>query len=279
MKTDIVNHIVMHQQDVAKQEHLAKYIEMASGSSVTIHAKDMFDRAIAATFELVIDEQLDPWDIDLVSFSRLYLTKIKKEEVIDLITVGRIILMAWKVLRLQSDYIVTIHEQKEPEPEPIWDDIPNWYMEDDEYLYTRTVIEQGPPIEKKIRRQGERKVTLIELINAFEGVRDDMMQRGKLKKRRAKERERFAAQAERDIGDNAHQEDIEEEIRLVLGKLSKLNGQAIPLHELCNQGNKQEMVMTLSSLLFLAREHHISIWQKNFPYGTIYVKNRYHDGK
>ena len=275
MKPDIVSHIVMHQQDVAKQEHFAKYIEMASGSSVTIYAKDMFDRAIAATFELVIDEQLDPWDIDLVSFSRLYLKKIKKEEVIDLITAGRIILMAWKVLRLQSDYIVATQEQKESEPEPIWDDIPNWYMEDDEYFYTRAVIEQGPPIEKKIRRQGERKVTLIELINAFEGVRDDMTQRGNLKKQRAKERERFAAQAERDIGDNAHQEDIEEEIHLVLGKLSKLNGQAIPLDELCNQGNKQEMVMTLSSLLFLAREHHISIWQKNFPYGTIYVKNRH----
>jgi segregation and condensation protein A len=94
----------------------------------------MFDRAIAATFELVIDEQLDPWDIDLVSFARLYLKKIKKEGVIDLITAGRIILMAWKVLRLQSDYIVTILDQKEPEPEPLWDDIPDWYMEDDGYV-------------------------------------------------------------------------------------------------------------------------------------------------
>jgi chromatin segregation and condensation protein Rec8/ScpA/Scc1 (kleisin family) len=119
----------------------------------------------------------------------------------------------------------------------------------------------------------------VELINAFEGVREDMHQRETRKKQRVRDRERFAAQAERDIGDNAHQEDIEEEIRGIITKLSKLNGRSIPLTELCNQENKEEMVMTLSSLLFLAREHRISIWQKNFPYGTIYVKNRYHDGK
>ncbi|MDD5777991.1 MAG: segregation/condensation protein A [Candidatus Thermoplasmatota archaeon] len=278
MKQDIINHILMHRDDVVKREHIQKYIEMADGSSATLYARDMFDRAIAATFELVMDEQLDPWDIDLVSFSRQYLKKIRQTGAIDLITAGRIVLMAWKVLRLQSDHMVTVLERKEQEPQPLWDEIPDWYMEDDEYLFTRTVIEQGPPIEEKVRRQGERKVTLVELINAFEEVRDDLEQREKRQRRRTREQERLAAQAERDVGDNAHQEDVEEEIRQVLAKLSKLNGRAIPLQELCSQRDRQEMVMVLSSLLFLAREHKIVLWQDNVPYGTIYVKNRHHDG-
>ena len=40
--------------------------------------------------------------------------------------------------------------------------------------------------------------------------------------------------------------------------------------------DKEEMVMTLSSLLFLARENRITLWQENFPYGTIYIKNVHH---
>jgi len=125
-------------------------------------------------------------------------------------------------------------------------------MEDDGYFYTRSVIENGPPLEEKVRRKGERKVTLIELINAFEEVRNEI---------------------------NAHQENIEEEIKIILGRLSKLNGRAMPITEICDVRNKEELVMTISSLLFLAREDKITMWQEDFPYGMIYIKKVHHHAK
>ncbi len=274
MKEEIISHILLKKDDVSRKESIDKYIEMA-GSAGSPYVKDPFDRAIALTFELVMEEQLDPWDIDLASFSKMYLDRVRHSGMIDLITAGRIILMAWKVLKLQSDRMVTLIEEKE-ESEEEWGEVPDWYMEDDSYSYTRAVIEKGPPLEEKIRRKGERKVTLVELINAFEEARSEVEINEKRRKQRDENRERFAERAGREAGENAHQENIEEEINIILGRLSKLNGRAMPLSEICDEKNREEVVMTISSLLFLARENRIMIWQENFPYGTIYIKNVHH---
>lgn len=276
MKDNIVDHLLLQREDVAKKESLQKYIEMADGAA-TMYVENPFDRAIAATFELVIDEQFDPWEIDLVSFSRLYLEKVQETQIVDLMTAGRIILMAWKVLRLQSDCMVQRLEEAEQEEPEQWDDIPDWYMEDDGYTYTRAVIENEAPIEEKVRRDGKRKVTLVELINAFEEARDEVTERQERQEQRAEQRERQARQDEEDVGDNAHQEDIEQEISIVLSRLSQLNGRAIAIGELCDTSDKEDLVMTMSSLLFLAREERIQLWQEDFPYGTIYIKNAHHE--
>ncbi|MEA2055029.1 MAG: segregation/condensation protein A [Candidatus Thermoplasmatota archaeon] len=277
MKEEIINHILMQREDATKKESIEKYIEMA-GDGNSSYIKDSFDRAIAVTFELVIDEQLDPWDIDLVSFSKMYLKRVKNSGIIDLMTAGRIILMAWKVLKLQSGHIVSMLQEKE-EKESEWDEIPDWYMEDESYFYTRAVIEKGAPLQEKIRRKGERKVTLIELVNAFEEVRDEIEIKEKRRKHRKEEQKIFSERAEKEVEGNAHKEDIEEEISIILGKLSKLNGRAISIGEICNKNSKEELVMTISSLLFLAKERKIVIWQKDFPYGTIYIKNIHHEKK
>lgn len=273
MKEEIISHILMQKEDAARKDKIEEYIEMAGNSSM--YLKDPFDRAIALTFDLVMEEQLDPWDIDLVSFSRLYLKRVKNSGLIDLITAGRIILMAWKVLKLQSDRVVSSLEEKEEE-EDEWGEIPDWYMEDDGYFYTRSVIENGPPIEEKIRRKGERKVTLIELINAFEEVRNEIKIKEKRRKSRLEQQEKFMENAGKAAGENAHQENIEEEIKLILGRLSKLNGRAMPITEICDMHNKEELVMTISSLLFLTREEKIIMWQEDFPYGMIYIKKVHH---
>jgi len=276
MKANIVDHLLLQREDVAKKESLQKYIELADGKA-TMYVDDPFDKAIAATFELVIDEQFDPWEIDLVSFSQLYLQKVQETQLIDLMTAGRIILMAWKVLKLQSDYMVQRLEETEEEEPDEWDDIPDWYMEDDGYAYTRAIIEHEAPLEEKVRRDGKRKVTLVELINAFEEARDDVVERQQRQEQRAVQRQRQVAQDEEDIDGNAHQEDIEQEINIVLCRLSQLNGRAIAIGELCDERDKEDLVMTMSSLLFLAREDRIQLWQENFPYGTIYIKNAHHE--
>ena len=73
-----------------------------------------------------------------------------------------------------------------------------------------------------------------------------------------------------DVTNIAHKEDIEKDMKKVMERLSKLNGRAIPLRKLYT--NKEEMLSVFLPLLFLAKEGKIFMWQKDFPYGEIYIK-------
>jgi len=272
MKEEVIHYLLLQKDE---KGNIKKYIEMAESYERSTCIKDDFDRAIATIFELVIDEELNPWEIDLVSFSKMYLKRVKKSKTIDLLTAGRIIVMAWKVLRLQSDYLIVSLEEKQEED--MWEDIPEWYGDDSSYIYTKAVIENDIPLEEKVRRKGERKVTLLELINAFEEVKEEMKTRERLREIREKERTEGMKKARKDIGEHAHQENIEMEIKLIMEKISKLNGRAIPFGELCNKMDKKEMVMAISSILFLANERKIKVWQDDFPFGEIYIKSLYHE--
>lgn len=257
MREEIINHIINGREKLYMEGNIQKYIDMVQNK---IFMKNPFDRAISAIFELVIEKEIDPCHIDLISFSKLYIEKLR-EEGIDLFVSGKILLMAWKILRMQSEEIIRNMEKKEEEYEY---EIPEWYGEDDIFYYTQKVMQDELPIERKIRRVPQRKVTLIELINAFEEAREQIKRRRE--RRRSKEKEWNNVNA----SDTLHKEDIEEDMKIVMEKLSKLNGRAIPLRKLYN--NKDEMLSMLLPLLFLAKEGRIVIWQNSFPYGEIYIK-------
>jgi len=258
MKEEIIQHIVTGRDLLHHEENLQQYIDIIQNK---IFIKNPFDRAIAVIFELVMEREVDPCRIDLVSFSKLYMEKVKKEG-IDLFIAGKIVLMAWKILRLQSEEIIRNMERKDEE---VYDyEIPDWYGEDEIFYYTQKVIQNEIPLEKKIRRVPQRKVTLIELINAFEEAKEEVEK--KARKRRSKKKEWSNVHAQ----DTMHKEDIEMDMHIVMEKLSSLNGQAIPLKELYS--TKDEMLTMLLPLLFLAKEERIFIWQEDFPYGEIYIK-------
>src|SRR5437870_3599294 len=103
----VVRHLLWHKamtQDADDGSRVNAYIEMVQRSEDGEHVaiKDGFHRDLAIAFELVIGHHLDPWDIDLSKFAQLYLKEAKSRGV-DLVTAGRILLMAWTVLKLQSD--------------------------------------------------------------------------------------------------------------------------------------------------------------------------------
>ena len=104
---DVINHLLFHKALIDEENDMSRinqYISMAnivrSGEHVT--SDDPFDRSIFLAFDLVLSQEFNPWNIDLVGFSSMYLKKAQDEK-IDLMTAGRIIYMAWKVLRMQSD--------------------------------------------------------------------------------------------------------------------------------------------------------------------------------
>ncbi len=251
MKEEIISYIIKSKDLLYREENIQKYIDIIQNK---VYIKNPFDRAIAAIFELVIEREIDPCQIDLIKFSKLYFEKIKED--INLFVAGKILFMAWKILRLQSEEILRNMERKE-EMEEI--EIPEWYGEDEAFDYTIKVMGNELPFEKKIRRMPSRKITLVELINAFEEAKEKLKKKKKVK-----------ASWTGNIVEHTHKEDIENDIKRVMEKLSKLNGEAIPLKKLYN--GKDEMLSILLPLLFLAKEGKIAIWQDNFPFGEIYVK-------
>jgi segregation and condensation protein A len=273
---DVINHLLFHKalvDDTQDNSRINNYIAMAKdGEHVSL--KDPFDRSIALAFDLVIQGQLNVWDVDLVRFSEMYL-KRAREENIDLVTAGRIILMAWTVLKHQSDDLVRKFEarQLEVEEQP-WDQIdPAWQMPGDDFDFTNRVLGMRHPIDEKIWHEGDRPVTLMELVNAFEQARDEAETRLRLNDERDKMRSFLKAEGMSRFQGRVHKEDLEEDIKLIWDRICGLNGGAIPLAQLYDKSDVWDFVTAFNSVLFLHRDRRIELWQENFPYGPVQVKN------
>lgn len=285
-EAEVVNHLLFHKSLIGEDtdaSRLNAYIAMIKASREGEHLvmNNPFDRAIAIAFELVIDEHLDPWKLDLVQFTEMYLRHVRETKEIDLITAGRLVFLAWTVLKLQSDQALLRAEasrhQPEPEPEPglDWGDIPTdpWLTDDGSYAFTNAVLQsRHAPIDEKVRHRGDRKVTLFELVEAFEEARQEAEARIILDAKRKEAKALWAQERKAGVQGAAHKEDLEAEIQEVWQRITRLNGHPIPLKDL-HDGSRDDRVKALVATLFLAREYKITIWQDDFPYGPIFVRN------
>jgi segregation and condensation protein A len=276
----IINHLLFHKALIDEENDMGRineYIDVfkKARDKQNLSVNNSFDRSIYLAFDLVLNQQLNPWNIDLVNFSSLYL-KRAREEKIDLITAGRIIYMAWKVLNMQSETLVIDMQNKQEELDHLeWDEIPNtlWQPGDDGYSYTNLVINrQLPPLQQPLRRDTKRKITLIELLDAFDIAVKDAEQYQIFDNIRAKERQALALKAKKAMKGAAHEDHLEEDIELVWKKIKQLSKNSIPLSSLCNVNDYNERIKTFLSILFLAYEKKIHISQKKFPFGEIYIK-------
>lgn len=284
----VLNHLLFHKSllgEASDPGRLNAYIEMVEARQEGAHLMiaNPFDRAIAIAFELAVEKHLDPWAIDLVQFTELYLDHVRRTGEIDLITAGRLIFLAWSVLKLQSDEALLRAEASRAPPEPEadglgWDDIAgaSWLTDDAGYAFTQAVLQRRePPIDEKVRRRGDRKVTLYELVEAFEQARAEAELRLVLDAKRREARQLWARASQEGVRGAAHKEDLEAEIREVWERIARLNGQPIPLRRL-HAPEREDLVKTLVSVLFLARADRVALWQENFPWGAIYVRNQGH---
>lgn len=278
---DVINHLIFHKSlidekdDTTRINHYINMLQKADeGEHISI--EDPFDRSIAIAFELVMKQHLNPWDIDLVNFSTMYLNRAKEEK-IDLMTAGRIIYMAWKVLKLQSDDLVISMKKQEKEYEPFdWGDIPTgmWLSKDDAYSYTNLVINMPKsPLDEPIRRDAKRKVTLIELVDAFDQARKESEEYQLLEQQRKEERERLSELARKRMKGTAVEDHIDEDVKAVWEKIKQFPKKTISIIELCDRKGRDEFIRVLMSVLFLAYDNKLLVYQKKFPFGKIYIKN------
>jgi len=181
--------------------------------------------------------------------------------------------MAWRVLNLQSRDAAESAEKLTREEEISWDDIADWdWMLDDQQNESTRMIPDEPPLVEPVRRKIERRVTLMELIEAFEKVREEVKERQFLEEIRRKEKERILKEARKRMKGAVHEETLEADINRIWNRIQQFNGRLIPVTDLCDFSDKNEKVSTIMALLHLAREGKIKLYQRNFPFGKIYAR-------
>ncbi len=246
-------------EDARKYAELGRYLEIAKSLPEADHysMKDPLERSIAMTFELVTSNNMDPRSIDIVIFSRLYMERIERENAVNFVVAGRLIFMAWNVLRLESEMMLrrlvkTRDEQAEVPPN-------FFYIFDDDPVS----FDDGFELEPAIRSNFSREVNIVDLLDAFTEAQSEIEEH--LNRASA-----IPPKTERIFNDNAHKEDPEKELNAVLERLFSLGPGSVAFSDMVT--GREESVTVFLSMLFLARLGKIRIWQEESAPWEIYME-------
>ena len=254
-------HLLFHKALVDDNEdgsRIDHYVDIL-GSDEGERMADPVDESIRKAFSLVLEHDMDPWGIDLREFVRLYSEKVRMNT-FDMIVAGKLVLMAWKILRLQSDATVANGEYHE---EPEWEETfeeDNWVEEDPLHIPDVTLTQAR-------YRFPVRHVTVMELLDAFEEAREEIA----LSAERERIRNELRAKQPRKFDNKAHDEDDERDVEMVWERIRKLGTGVLPLSELYTD-NITENITAFFSVLQLVRDGKLNIWQEELPYGEIFME-------
>ena len=99
-------HLLFHKaliDDNVASEKIDRYLNILNEAPDCERMQDPVDESIRTVFRLVLEQDFDPWSIDLREFVRTYTAKVNSNNKFDIIVAGKLVLMAWKVLRMQTD--------------------------------------------------------------------------------------------------------------------------------------------------------------------------------
>ncbi|NLI74014.1 MAG: chromosome segregation protein ScpA [Euryarchaeota archaeon] len=264
----VLEHLMFHKAIIDENDRAIKidhYLSILGEGEHHIAPNDPLDRSLETVFELVLNNDLDPWDIDLMKFSRLYTEKVREEEV-NFIIAGRLMLMAWSILRMQSESVLERSEIREEEISEPWD--PDFFDFFDEEPVVQLRMPEEVDLDEVVRRRGSCPVTLVDLLDAFEEARIEQ------EENKRREKIRAANRVKTDKFDTkAHSDDMERDVEEVWQRILKCGPGPIRLEDIWN-GGKDDIIMVFTSLLFLVRSNKISVWQDDLPFGTISLEVR-----
>ncbi len=273
---DVLNHLMFQksiiEDDAAsnREARLEGYIRMVNdmGRGTQMPSDDPFEKGVGMVFELVVEQKLNPWDINLIEFSKMYLSRVKKATELNLIVAGKLVYMAWEILKMQSEQVLVRVDR----PEQVemmfegWDaDHLDLFVDPFELGSGEALLHnEEMPINEKVRRRADRPVTLIDLLDAFEEAKKESDIRQELNK--------FMQKYKRpDFDDKAHKESLEDDIAVIWERIQKFGNGAVALSDLYS-GTKEDRVTSFISVLFLARMGKVSIWQEKIPFGEIFLE-------
>ena len=302
LRQDIINQLLEsgeESEDALKfAERIMPVVEAEESEYQSLD--DPFDRSVALVLSLVKDQELNPWDIDLSTFLKVFTKRVRSEsDKLNLPACGRLIRMAWEVLNQQA--IVLFDRVQNMDQEDDWEDEIDFGWESDyddqDYLFTTSIlegdVEQLLPslFDERIRRDEGRPVTLGELLSAFKDAAEDA------EELKIREENRIAHQAElgdylNNVGSRMHNEDLEGDIYRCWSSLRKacqksgsskvkvvqvmaeLNGILVAENGHIEQGYEEESkVASFIASLFLTHRGFALISQDEVPYGDIMLED------
>jgi len=271
----ILSHLMFHRSLIDdagddKSQKLERYVKMVEEMRQGIYpiSSDPFERSVSIAFELVMKNKMNPWEIDLIEFSKMYLQRVKKSEDINLLVAGRLILMAWSVFRLQTEDLLV----RMDEPEQNENFFEDWdtsaiqlYSGIDEPGGIVEIMQGGVELTEAARRPGsERQVSLVELLGAFEEAKREVEVRAEIAKYLEKYRPK-------EFDDQAHKDTLEQDIAETWSRIQAIGAGSIPFIDI-TRGGKEDAVAVFMSILFLASMNKIIVWQDKPPYGEVFVE-------
>lgn len=277
--SELINHLLFHKALISEDdsgERIEEYMELVrnldSGQHIAI--ADEFEKSISLVFELVMEHHFDPWNIDLIKFSKLYVKKIRKEKSVDLITAGKIVFLAWSILKLQSDEVLSKADVLEEEEFYFegWNIMPEEFYESGEDLdYTSAVISEAQmPLKERIWHKKNRPVSLMELVDAFNEAKKDVEKQKMLKERKARLKELM--KVDENFDEKVHKENLEEDIYVTWQRICIFEEDKMLLNDIID-GTRDDLIARFVSILFLAIDSKIRLTQRRFPYGEIIIRN------
>ena len=251
LRQDILDQLMSQEEEISEAERYADRIMRIAQEDSAEHQvlSDPFDRSVALVLSLVKEEGMDPWNIDLSAFLKLFTQRVRKEAAgLDLPACGRLIRMSWEVLTQQASTLFDRVIAMDMEDEEEFFDF-GWEAEydDEEFIFTSSVLEgnadQHLPalFGERMRRDEGRPSTLGELLSALKDACDE----AEILKAKEEYRKAHAEELKSmldNVGSRMHNEDMEGDIRrcwTAMRKVTKELGETkVPVEDVTNELEK-----------------------------------------
>ena len=262
---EMEQHLLFHKSminDSVSSEKIDRYLKVLGEEKDHERLQDDTDESIRTVFRLVLEGDFDPWAIDLRQFVRLYTKKVTMSK-FDIIVAGKLMLMAWKVLRLQSDETKK-ESDRNYEVEDLFEFDDSWdfdAMGDVESLSVPNIQLKG-----LYTRTPTRPVSMVELLDAFDEARQQM----EIAEERERTRKRLKEMEPKKFDNMAHREIDDSDVKLVWERIQKIGTRAFPLPDLYT-ADMDNNITVFWSALQLVRDGKLAIWQDDLPYGEIMI--------
>lgn len=260
---------------------LERYLALVENLKDGVHLviSDPFQKATALLFELVMEEEFDPWEIDLVKFTQSYLDRVREDGAVNFAIAGRLVYMAWSILFLQSEEVLRNRETAAPADGA---DASASALEDDGYLpmletpeavdVTTAVLGSAdpPPLLEMVRHPETRPVSLLELVRAFGEAEADARRTLRIQELRERLREEQRAPPEVIVHGDIPERDLGDAWEAALRHPI---GEPFPLLDLWNPlSGRDRLVAIFLACLFLARERSIELTQEQLGASPVLVR-------
>ncbi|HTW55815.1 MAG TPA: hypothetical protein VMG36_05130 [Thermoplasmata archaeon] len=284
----VLRYLVFHRSLLGEGEEdtsglLERYLALVENLKEGVHVviPDPYQKAIALLFELVMEQEFDPWEIDLVKFTQTYVERVREDGAVNFAIAGRLVYMAWSILYLQSEAVLRARETADAAAGADGALSDGDGPVDDGYLplletpeavdVTSAVLAttDAPALLEMVRHPETRPVSLLELVRAFGEAEADARKALRIQELRERLREEQRAPPEVLVHGDVPERDLLDTWEAVS---TRPVGSPFPFLDLWNPlSGRDRLVAVFLAALFLAREQAIELRQETLGVSPVMV--------